>query len=32
MKTREGVTRRESGSPGGFRGMEVIHQVKGFFW
>jgi hypothetical protein len=31
-EAREGVTRRESGSLGGFCGMEVIHQAKGFFW
>ncbi len=31
-EARECVTRRESGSPGGFCGMEVIHQAEGFFW
>jgi hypothetical protein len=31
-KIRDGIIRRESESSGGFCGMEVIHQAKGFFW
>jgi hypothetical protein len=31
-ESRDGATRRESGSLGGFCGVEVIHQAKGFFW
>jgi hypothetical protein len=29
---REGVMLRKSGSLGGFCGMDVINQAKGFFW
>jgi hypothetical protein len=31
-ESRHGVTRRESGAPGGFCGTDVIHRAKGFFW
>jgi hypothetical protein len=31
-ESREGVTRRESGSPGGFCGMEVVHRAKVVLW
>jgi hypothetical protein len=31
-ESRDDVTRRESGSLGGFCGLEIILQAKGFFW
>ncbi|WP_334319560.1 O-antigen ligase family protein [Termitidicoccus mucosus] len=31
-ETRAGIMQRESGSLGGFCGMDVINQAKGFFW